>query len=250
MHPRITTGEFQNYSTGGQASDRSSGDAAAPPSTWGTGLAARAFRRFALPFVLLLPTRVFARLRTEGLEHLAGVAGPVIFAANHRSHFDTYALLTAAPPRWRYRIAPSMCDCYFGGAGFGLRLQNEFKYFCTVLYLNAFTLPRSPVSLRLALRHVQQLTRSGWSILIYPEGERSTRERLLPFESGVGMLAVQLNLPVIPVHIDGSEEILPRSAKMFRFGSVRVRFGAPISPQGEDYRNLTARVERAIRDLA
>jgi long-chain acyl-CoA synthetase len=224
-------------------------DAAAMPRAWGCGWTARVFRRLTLPWLFLLPARIIARIRVEGLENLKGITGPVIFAVNHRSYIDTPVLFAALPARWRYRVAPSMCDCYFGGEGHWPRLWSRFRYFCTVLWLNAFTLPRAMSSLHGTLRHMRNLTSSGWSILIYPEGERSSSRVLLPFEPGVGSFAAKLGLPVIPVHLDGTERILHRTASLPRRGRASVRFGTPILLRGMDYGSLTRQIERAVRDL-
>src|SRR5436309_10364030 len=97
------------------------------PCKWGCGIISRVIRRLALPLLMTLPARAVARIRTEGLENLDGLNGPVIFAANHQSHLDTYVLIAAVPRRWRYRIAPAMCHSYFGGRKRWLRLRNRFK---------------------------------------------------------------------------------------------------------------------------
>ena len=52
-------------------------------------------------------------MRVEGREHLQGLDGPVIFAANHQSHMDAPVILAALPPRLRYRVAPAMAKEFF-----------------------------------------------------------------------------------------------------------------------------------------
>ena len=81
--------------------------------TWNRTAPARALRRVSLPTWILPLARVFATIKVEGLEHLAELDGPAIFAANHQSHFDTPAILAALPPRWRYRLAPAMAKEFF-----------------------------------------------------------------------------------------------------------------------------------------
>jgi 1-acyl-sn-glycerol-3-phosphate acyltransferase len=88
-----------------------------------------------------------------------------------------------------------------------------------------------------------------WSILIYPEGEISNSDQLLPFEAGVGMIVTRLHLPVVPVWINGTRRVWNRSSKMIRPGPVQVRFGAPLLFQGTDYRAITRQVEQAIHAL-
>ncbi len=79
---------------------------------WNRAAPARWLRRLTLPYLFLPLLRLFAWIRTEGLENLRDVKGPVIFAANHQSHFDVPSLFWSLPARWRYRVAPAMSkDC-------------------------------------------------------------------------------------------------------------------------------------------
>jgi 1-acyl-sn-glycerol-3-phosphate acyltransferase len=221
---------------------------AVKPCAWGSGRLARFFRRLAYPFIWAA-VHSFAWLRIENTDVLKGLAGPVIFAANHRSHLDTWVLLTALPSSWRYRVATAVCDVCFADNRPIMRALKKLRYSLIVLLGNVFTLPRG-AALRRILLHMNWLAKRNWSILIYPEGERSSTYELLPFEPGVGLIASGLHLPVVPVWIDGTHRVLPRSACMIRPGSVRVRFGKPLSLEGRDYRDLTRRVEEAIRALA
>src|SRR5262249_27458733 len=71
--------------------------------SWNRTLPARAIRRVSLPTWILPLGRAFAWVKVSGLEHLNGVQGPVMFAANHQSHMDAPMILWALPARWRYR---------------------------------------------------------------------------------------------------------------------------------------------------
>ncbi len=80
---------------------------------WNRTWPARAARRVSLPTWILPLARPFVSLTVEGLDHLARLDGPVIFAANHQSHLDAPVILQALPPRWRYRLAPAMAKEFF-----------------------------------------------------------------------------------------------------------------------------------------
>ena len=67
-------------------------------------------------------------------------------------------------------------------------------------------------------------------VLIYPEGTRSLTGKLQPFKLGVGVLACELNVPVVPTHISGSYQAMPKGSWFPRPAKVRVSFGPPISP--------------------
>jgi 1-acyl-sn-glycerol-3-phosphate acyltransferase len=73
---------------------------------------------------------------------------------------------------------------------------------------------------------------------------------MAPFLGGIGMIGSRLELPVVPVRIDGVHRILHVKDKMAQPGPVRVRFGAPLSLRGDDYAALARQVEQAVRDMA
>ena len=97
---------------------------------------ARAVVETRRPALLILPlTRLFAWITTEGLENLRGIDGPVIFAANHQSHFDVPSIFWSLPSQWRYHAAPAMSKEFFdahlsSGAPFrGRALRQQLKLF-------------------------------------------------------------------------------------------------------------------------
>jgi len=222
---------------------------------WNRGALARSIRRVSLPTWILPLARVFAWVKAERQERLDGLEGPVIFAANHQSHMDTPAILAALPGRWRYRVAPAMAKEFFAahfhpaGTGRIERLTNSLNYYLAALFFNAFPLPQREAGTRQALRYVGELLNEGYSLLIFPEGRRNPEGAISRFQPGVGMMASRLGVPVVPLRLIGSADVLPHGAKMARPGRVRVVFGDPIALEGEDYAALAARVEQAVRVL-
>ncbi|MGE3178452.1 MAG: 1-acyl-sn-glycerol-3-phosphate acyltransferase, partial [Vicinamibacterales bacterium] len=69
------------------------------------------------------------------------------------------------------------------------------------------------------------------------------------FRAGIGMIASRLNVPVVPVRLDGLDKVLHHTWKMARPGRVRVAFGTPIHLSGDDYEALAHQVEAAVRAL-
>ena len=195
---------------------------------------------------------VFLRLRVGGREHLDGVRGPVIFAANHQSHFDTPAILLSVPHRWRSRLAVAMAkeffDAHFLPERHGVfeRLTASALYFLAVLFFNAFPLPRAGPGARDTLRYAGELATAGQSILIFPEGHRTEGGEINRFQHGVGMMASRLRLPVIPVRLEGLDRVLHHTRRWPRRGAVRVTFGAALHLEGDDYAALAQRVEQAV----
>jgi long-chain acyl-CoA synthetase len=212
-------------------------------------------RRISLPTVILPLARLFAWIRAEGLEHLQDLPGPVVFAANHQSHMDAPAILWVLPSRWRYRVAPAMAKEFFKAhfypAQFSRRQRftNSLNYWLAALFFNAFPLPQREAGTRQTLRYVGELVNAGYSILIFPEGKRNRTGNIGRFQAGVGMIAARLGVPVVPVRLDGLDWVLAPQWKMARPGRARVAFGPPLTLAGDDYAELTRRVEEAVRAL-
>jgi long-chain acyl-CoA synthetase len=222
---------------------------------WNRSFPARAVRRIGLPGFILPLTRVFAWIRVEGLEHLDGVEGPVIFASNHQSFMDTPVIMSALPRRWRYRLAPAMAKEFFAAHFFPqehgrlLRLATSVGYYLAALVFNAFPLPQREAGARQTLRYMGDLLEDGFSLLIFPEGHHTDTGAIDRFRPGIGMMASRLDVPVVPVRLEGVDRVLHRTWHMARPGHVRVVFGAPMRLRGEDYEALTKRVEDAVRGL-
>ena len=167
-----------------------------------------------------------------------------MFAANHQSHFDGPAIFQALPPRWRYNLAPAMAKEFFKAhfypEQYGRKsyILNSLNYYLSSLFFNAFPLPQREAGTRQTLRYVGELLAAGQSVLIFPEGKRTDRGEINPFQPGVGMIASRLSVPVVPVRLDGLDQILHHSWKFPKRGRGRVTFGAPMSLTGNDYKEL------------
>jgi long-chain acyl-CoA synthetase len=211
--------------------------------------------RAAFRETVILPLfRHYIPLEVEGA--LEGIEPPVIFAPNHTSNLDTLAILAALPRAWRNGLAPAVSQDYFlpyleGTGTVGERVTLGFQFFLAVTALNVFPLPQATRGVRDALHFAGKLVDSGYSILIFPEGRRSTDGTMQPFRPGVGLMAVRLRIPVVPVHIGGLFEVLPVHRSWPRPGPARVRFGSPLSfAENEDYEKATDAIEQSVRRLA
>lgn len=216
---------------------------------------AKLIRGVALEGILLPASKIIARRKVTGLENLHGIRGPVIFAASHQSHLDTPIVLASLPLYWRRRIAPVMWkeyfEPYFHPQKHSLveRWTNGLIYFLVTLLFNGFPIPQTEPGARESIRYMGELVEEGWSILIFPEGERSTTEEISRFMPGVGMIASRLHLAVVPIRLCGSGHILPRHTKVPRPGPVEVKIGPPVFLQDESYSALAQRVEQAVLNL-
>jgi 1-acyl-sn-glycerol-3-phosphate acyltransferase len=208
-----------------------------------------------LPTWILPLARVFVKLDVRGLEHLASINGPVIFAANHQSHMDTPAIFLALPPRWRYNVAPAMAKEFFRAHFYPKEFSrmawftNSLNYYLSSMFFNAFPLPQREAGTRQTLRYIGEITGGGYSILIFPEGARHPTGAMERFRPGVAMIGARLDVPVVPVRLDDVDKILDPHWKWPKRGTARVSFGAPQRLSGDNYEALAKQIEDAVRAL-
>src|SRR5262249_2856115 len=129
------------------------------------------------------------------------------------------------------------------------RLTNSLNYYLAALFFNAFPIPQREAGARQTLGYIGELTGKGWSVLIFPEGVRSTDATIAQFRGGIGLIGSRLDVPVVPVRVEGVNEVLHMTWKMARPGKVRVAFGRPLRLRGEDFPALAHEVEAAVRSL-
>lgn len=222
---------------------------------WNRSWIAKAVRGIGLEGVFFPIAKLMGRRTVSGLENLDALHGPVIFAANHQSHFDTPILFASLPWRWRRRIAPAMWKEYFDAHFHPEKYPrlnhwtNSFLYWLIALLFNGFPIPQTEAGAGESIRYMGELVEDGWSILIFPEGERSTSGEIGRFFPGVGMIASHLRIPVVPVRLRGCDRVLPRNAKWPRAGRVELAFGPPMQLHGDQYAALAREVEEAVRKL-
>jgi len=223
--------------------------------SWNRSWPVRIVRHASLPTWILPLSRIFARVTVTGLEHLRDVKGPVIFAANHQSHFDAPVILDSLPPRWRYRTAPAMMKEFFDAHFFPERhtrkewFTNSLNYYLSSFFFFAFPLTQGSAGTRQTLRYMGELAEEGISILIFPEGRRSDGDSLQPLQPGVGMIASRLGIPVVPVRVRGLYKVLHRKARWPTVSRASCAFGPPIYLTGNDYGALAQQVRQGMDAL-
>jgi 1-acyl-sn-glycerol-3-phosphate acyltransferase len=152
----------------------------------------------------------------RGAEHLPD--GPFVVAANHCSHLDTGAVMLACGPRAAELFVMGARDYFFNR-----RLRGWFFH----TFLNVIPFDRTEAMIK-GLRLARTVLRAGRPVLIFPEGTRSTNGELLPFKPGIGLLALELGVPIIPCHIDGTFESMPKGKVLPRRRKVCVTFAPPV----------------------
>lgn len=188
--------------------------------------------------------------RARGLEHLRATRAPFILAANHLSHADTAAILGTLPRRVRERTAVAAALDVFGrtsnGNGSMPSIKREFIQLLVAAGFHAFAFDRHGPPLR-SMRTAVQLVRNGWNLLLYPEGTRSRTGAMASFKPGVSVLARITRQPVIPVHVDGGQRILPCGRFLPRPGCVDVIYKPPMwLKAGERPQCFTERLRKEV----
>ncbi len=209
---------------------------------WARNSPSRAARAAFVDGVMRPVVSYLARPTRVGQERLEDIDGPAIFAANHHSHVDTPLLVTSIPQPWRRDLVVGAAADYF----FGTRVTSAMS----ALVIGAIPIERSKVG-RKSADLAASLINDGWSFMIFPEGGRSPDGWGQPFRGGAGYLAIKCNVPVVPVHLDGTGRILRKGKTKPRPSRTTVTFGTPLWPtEGESSRRFAARIEQAVSELA
>jgi 1-acyl-sn-glycerol-3-phosphate acyltransferase len=212
------------------------------PTGWARTAAARVARRGLQRGVLTPLAWSQTRPEVQGRDHLDGLAGPVVFVANHSSHLDTPLILGSLPQELSRRVAVGAAADYFFDA--------RWRAAVTALVFNAFPVERYR-SRRLRSLAPQLLAR-GWSLLLFPEGTRSEDGWMSTMRLGPAQLCVSQRVPAVPIVLRGTYAAMPRNRNWPIPGRPRVvvRYGAPLAPaDGESARVFNGRLSEAVARL-
>jgi long-chain acyl-CoA synthetase len=181
--------------------------------------------------IIRIAARVLFRMDVRGREVLDRIKPPYLVCPNHQSYLDPLLVCSTYPRRVLENIFQVGASMYFTNV-FMSRLARLIN-----------VVPIDPdVQLMRAMRAGAAGLRAGKILNIYPEGQRSFDGQLYEFRKGAAILATELNLPIVPVALDGAYLIWPRKSWRFRLAKVKLRFGDPIDVQrlvsGETNREL------------
>jgi 1-acyl-sn-glycerol-3-phosphate acyltransferase len=178
----------------------------------------------------------------EGIEHVPA-SGPFVLVPNHTSFADHFVLET-------------ILFALRGHGGFYLTKAESFRSPVSRLWFES--VGALPVDRDKPARELLDLTSGvlhrGEALVVYPEGTRNTSGTLLPFKDGAFRFADRAGVPVIPVGMHGTADILPAGTLRPRPFRARVIFGQPIrldqrQPRATRLRQAVAQAEDAVREL-
>jgi long-chain acyl-CoA synthetase len=213
--------------------------------------------RIAVYYALVWPaTYILAAPRIRGRENLRGATGPVLVVSNHITYVDIGWILAALPARFRHRLATAMRGeriatmlCPPREMNFLERASERISYFLVFALFNVFPLPRE-AGFRRSFAFAGDLADRGWNSLIFPEGITTPDGKLHPFRTGIGLLAKHLNLPVIPIRLDGLFDMKKTNRIAHTPGKVRVSIGAPVRfPPEMDASQIAKELQRRVEVL-
>ena len=177
-------------------------------------------------------------VRLDGLDHIPR-GQPCVLVANHASAADIPILFGSLPIQFRIIAKDSLF--HIPVLGWCMRLAGYIS-------INRTNPKKAMRSLRKAARQI----REGYPAVVFPEGTRSRTGELQPFKTGAFLLAIESGVPVVPVGISGSFDILVRGSMKIRpDAQVGVRIGAPIATSGyttKDRRGLAEKARTAVED--
>src|SRR5215216_6751128 len=191
-----------------------------------------------------------------GLDELGQLDGPALIVANHASHLDTAVLVSTLPAKRRRRTAVGVTSDYF--------FDSWVRTGASAIAFNAFPIGTFPIgAFPIGAFPVEQgdgalsstpakLLVKGWSVVIFPEGTRSNDGFVRPFRLSAAQLAVDCQVPVVPVGILGTYAAMPRGSYWPVPGRPRVsvRYGTPILLRSDEtVDEFGAKIVDAVRQL-
>ena len=193
--------------------------------------------------------RRYFSLEIQGVENLPADR-PYLLAANHASHLDAISVLTGVYPHVVHCHLMAAKDYFF---------RSELRGWLMRSFANAVPFDRYG-NFRESLVKARSLVGVRRPLLIFPEGTRSLSGQLQPFKLGIGLLAFELDVPIVPVHISGTYQALPKGKHRPGRHPIRLLFGEPLEMDSfraradglssyEVYREIAEALRRDIERL-
>jgi 1-acyl-sn-glycerol-3-phosphate acyltransferase len=183
--------------------------------------------------VALLANRV--KVRIEGMRHLNG-KGPYIFMSNHQGSYDIFALLGHLPYQFKWLAKRELFSIPFFG--------------WTMAAVGYISIDRGGSRDTVeAMNEAAQKIRDGMSVVIFPEGSRSPNGLIQPFKKGGFTLAIKSKVPIVPIAISGSRDIMPKDRLTAAPGEIRMLVDRPVETvdcSSKDRESLMKKVREII----
>lgn len=187
----------------------------------------------------------FADIEVHGAEHLAELSGPCVIVGNHQSHLDTLLVDAVLPASVRR-------DLFFGAAQDRWFVKGKKKLVLKPWY-QSLALGNFPIMRgggKSALAYASWLLKRRQKVFLFPEGTRATGTDLGQFKHGATLLALEHNIPIVPVYLGGVQDIRPKGSREVRKGRAYVEILPPVHfSKGSDVNAATETLWRRMNEV-
>ena len=210
--------------------------------------------RIAALYLIIFPyVRVMGRPRVTSSD-LKNYKSPLLFISNHLSMVDHALILWALPGRFRRRMSIAMDGELLRDwlnppthTSWFRRLRYRLQYLLVAFFFNVFAMPQHG-DFRRSFAFAGEMMDRGFSVLVFPEGRRSPDGQLHSFRAGIGLLAKQVDVPIIPVRIDGVYELKQQGKHLAPPGAITINIGVPLQFSLQDSaEQITRELEARVR---
>lgn len=174
------------------------------------------------------------RVTVRGRENV-DPATSYVFVANHQGAYDIFSIYGYLNHKFRWMMKASLRKIPL----VGLACESAHQIFVD---------KSSPSALRMTMERAEDVLRGGTSLVVFPEGARTFNGKMRPFKRGAFLLAEEFKLPLVPVTIDGSFSVLPRTKKIPRWGHITLTIHRPI-PAPENHEDMPAVISRCFDEV-
>jgi len=201
-------------------------------------------------------TLIMAKPTIVGRDRLRDVRGPLLFISNHVTYIDPGLLMFAMPGRYRHRLAIAMVGELLSAMRTPPQEMNSFQraievisYWLVTALFDVFPLPQLS-GFRESFAFTGESVDRGYSIIVFPEGRRTTDGKMSAFRAGIGILAQQLRIPVVPMRIDGLFPLKQEQKRFARRGDIKVTIGSPVQfPEETSEESIARKLQEVVESL-
>ena len=166
-----------------------------------------------------------------------------ILIANHNSHMDTMAIMSAIPSRYIHKVHPIAARDFFGGSLFK-KILMRYLVNATLIQRDREDPENDPID------SMDKMLKKSRSLILFPEGSRGVPGVMTKFRKGLGYL-IQRNpeIKVIPVYLDNVYKTLPRGKNLILPYNCSIKFGDPIQFKSMEMEDILLSSEKAMQNL-